>query len=400
MIHAGWITTIFAWTVVHAGYFVPDFYESGTERPLTGRFFLEYNRNEEDPRSSGRLVLDFDEKKAQRLWMDRTSQNDDDEEGAKDSLTQWLHDLKLEQLSDEDGHLELLGHTEFLRHPKNDGVLGSPEDDGLLGSPSPQEPQRAPLLKSIDWVDLGAVTEAREQGTCGSCWAMSLIGYIEGKLFNILAEHGNGVLVRLSPQFLMDCSRGFGQLDACHGGNLRDAITWVKQNGLCEESQYPFVCKDMNSPQCKNSQCRASCNKILKPAHIDNLMSLKPGSLSLKMALMYGPSMGVIDGSSARLLNWTGSEVIPSSACPERKQPNHGILVVGYGYSLRDGKHYWKIKNVWGKSWAEDGFGYLERGEPGVDDELNTCGILDLILIAKWAPALRTTPMHQQAVYW
>merc|ERR1719430_2013883 len=138
MIHAGWITTIFAWTVVHAGFFVPDFYESGTERPLTGRFFLEYNRNEEDPRSSGRLVLDFDEKKAQRLWMDRTSQNDDDEEGAKDSLTQWLHDLKLEQLSDEDGHLELLGHTEFLRHPKNDGVLGSPEDDGLLGSPSPQ----------------------------------------------------------------------------------------------------------------------------------------------------------------------------------------------------------------------------------------------------------------------
>lgn len=67
------------------------------------------------------------------------------------------------------------------------------------------------LAPSINWIDLGAVTSVKHQGRCGSCWAFSAIGVLEGA--HAIAT---GELLDLSEQQLVSCDTGN---HGCHGGS-------------------------------------------------------------------------------------------------------------------------------------------------------------------------------------
>jgi C1A family cysteine protease len=65
---------------------------------------------------------------------------------------------------------------------------------------------------TIDWNVEGAVTGVKDQGQCGSCWAFSATGGMEGAY---KLKHGS--LLSFSEQQFVDCSTGQGN-EGCNGG--------------------------------------------------------------------------------------------------------------------------------------------------------------------------------------
>ena len=96
-----------------------------------------------------------------------------------------------------------------------------------------------------DWSEKGAVTPVKDQAQCGSCWAFSTTGSLEGAYFI-----KNNKLKSFSEQMLVDCdTNDLG----CYGGLMNNAFEWIQSNGGIElESNYPYTA--MNG-KCQESSC-------------------------------------------------------------------------------------------------------------------------------------------------
>jgi len=84
----------------------------------------------------------------------------------------------------------------------------------------------------IDWRTKGAVTPVKNQGQCGSCWAFSTTGSMEGAHFK-----ASGNLVSLSESNLVDCS---WLNHGCNGGMPYLAMKYAIKHPLETEANYPY----------------------------------------------------------------------------------------------------------------------------------------------------------------
>jgi C1A family cysteine protease len=230
-------------------------------------------------------------------------------------------------------------------HAGYTGLLNRPVSPYLRSQNAPEETVSAPM-DSVDWRTSGAVTPVKNQGQCGSCWAFSTTGSVEGAV-----KIKTGTLTSLSEQQLVDCAGSAGN-QGCNGGLMDYAFEWIiKQKGICTEAAYPYTGQD--------GRCKAGC-KVGSP--ISSYKDVTSGSESaLQAAVKIGPVSVAIEADQSAFQFYSGG--IFSAACGT--QLDHGVLAVGYG---TQGQNYWIVKNSWGTSWGESGYIRMIMGK-------NECGI-------------------------
>jgi C1A family cysteine protease len=196
------------------------------------------------------------------------------------------------------------------------------------------------LAGSVDWTTQNAVTPVKNQQQCGSCWAFSTTGAVEGAL-----AIKNKKLVSLSEQELVDCAGSFGN-QGCNGGLMDDGFKYITASGDEQENSYPYTAKTGTCDSSKQSAADGVAKGV-----VTSLSDVTPQSCAqLMAAVQKGPVSVAIEADQSGFQHYSSG--IFSGTCGT--QLDHGVLVVGYGTD--GGSEYWKVKNSWGTTWGDAGY--------------------------------------------
>lgn len=234
----------------------------------------------------------------------------------------------------------------------------------------------------LKWKDLATLQQVANQGSCGSCWAVT-----SATVLNTHREiHHNITDGRLSAQELVACvpnPQNCGGQGGCTGATVELAMSYTMQNGLASEAAHPYLGYDEECSRSVSSFVQLVSDDDLGIAGVRTAVAQDQGLHRLKMhgweklpVNKYLPLMQalVTKGPVAVSVSADGWEMYMSGIygdCSKDAVVNHAVTLIAYGKDKDLQQKYWTIMNSWGSIFGEQGTMRLLRH----DSEEDFCGV-------------------------
>lgn len=238
------------------------------------------------------------------------------------------------------GKTHTLGETPFsdmtFEEFKSKYLMKEPVSNPDIGLLEADTGFRSPA--NINWRTAGVVSQVKDQGQCGSCWAFSAIGSLESA-----TAIKNKNLIEFSEQELIDCSKKYHN-NGCNGGMPTYAFDYILANKISLESAYPYTGKQGTCNSKKKSLKQAITGyKTLKSPHVSeliNVLNQQPVSVGIEV--------------QDDFMHYVNGIYTPGKKCGDNL--NHGVVAVGYNITADGSDDYFIVKNSWTSDWGENGY--------------------------------------------
>ncbi|MBN1350775.1 choice-of-anchor J domain-containing protein [candidate division KSB1 bacterium] len=225
-----------------------------------------------------------------------------------------------------------------------------PDSESAAEMPTDALIQSGDFPTTFDWRsnDGNWLTPAKDQGTCGNCWAFSVVGALEA-LYKIRSRDPN-VEIDLSEQFLISCTEG-----SCEGWYTNLACQFLHETGLPHESCFEYMASD-------NRSCSEACPDWNERAHkIATWRWITSDSVNIDQI-----KAAVLENPLPCYMTVYSDFAFYQSGVYEHVFGNrsgyHAVVIVGWEDNPPEGgSSCWIVKNSWGTDWGENGYFKIRR---------------------------------------
>lgn len=201
-----------------------------------------------------------------------------------------------------------------------------------------------------------------DQGRLGSCTAQAVVGLMEYMMRKGEVDHIDG-----SRLFVYKVARKLLGWDGDTGAYLRTAMHAVSAFGVPPEAHYPYDIEKFEDEPSSFLYSYADRFKALNYTRLDPV-SVPPSDVLEMLQRVLAAGYGIVFGFTV-YSSLSGFANIPTPSRNDSMQGGHAVMAVGYNdnHVIEEEGHPQQgqsvpsliIRNSWGTSWGEGGYGYL-----------------------------------------